>query len=165
VEFFSSSKEADLSEEQKSKLDKAKKLIAKSRKTLTEYNVHAASMFNQTADVKAQEKLIKWFALFCSFYRETVGDKTNDFEIFEGATLKEKEEFYNKILDEEFDQSDVDLNRKALIIGEAARTIGQVIAIWYNGLGSDQKEIKRQLDALEKEEELNEDIINSITDE
>lgn len=151
VEFYSSSEE-ELTEEQKQKLDKAKKLLAKSQKTLAEYNVNVSAMFNQTADVKAQEKLIKWFALFCSFYRESVGNKVNDFELFEGASLKEKESFYSLILDEEYDEKDLDLCRKASIIQEASETIGQVMAIWYNGLGSDQKEIKKQLDFFKSED-------------
>lgn len=152
VQFYSSSSDEQLTEEQKLKLTKAKKLLAKSQKTLVEYNINVSSMFNQTADVKAQEKLIKWFALFCSYYKETLGEKSREFELFEGGTLKDKEVFYSKILDEEYDEKDLDVYKKAQIIKEAASTIGKAIAIWYNGLGDDQKTVKEQIEHLEKEE-------------
>lgn len=164
VQFYSSSKDEDLTIEQKQKLDKAKKLLAKSQRTLVEYNINVSSMFNQTADVKAQEKLIRWFALFCCFYKETLGEKTNEFELFEGNTLKEKESFYSKILDEEYDEKDLDIYKKAQIIKEAASTIGKAIAIWYNGLGNDQKSVKERLDILEKEEQEDAQLIESISD-
>ena len=165
VQFYSSSKSEDLTEEQKQKLDKAKKLLAKSQKTLVEYNTNLSSMFNQTADVKAQEKLIKWLALFCSFYKENIGSKIGEFELFQGATLKEKEVFYSRILDEEYDSEDLDVAKRAEIIKAASSTIGRVFAIWYNGLGSDQKAIKEQLDFLEKEENENQELIESLKDE
>ena len=165
VQFYSSSKTEDLTEEQKQKLDKAKKLLAKSQKTLVEYNTNLSSMFNQTADVKAQEKLIKWLALFCSFSKENIGSKIGEFELFEGASLKEKGVFYSKILDEEYDSNDLDIAKKAEIIKEASSTIGRVFAIWYNGFGSDQKTVKEQLDAIEKEEKENKQLIKTLNDE
>lgn len=162
VQFYSSP-DLELTDEQKQKLEKAKKLLAKSQKILTEYNVNVSSMFNQTADVKAQEKLIRWFALFCCYYRESVGDKVNDFELFEGASLKEKELFYANIMDEEYDQNDLDICKKASIIFSSSSTIGRVLAIWYNGLANDQKSIKEQLDFFEKEEK--EQLSFSLEDE
>lgn len=164
VQFYSSS-ESELTEDQKQKLDKAKKLLSKSQKTLLEYNTNISSMFNQTADVKAQEKLIKWLALFCCFYKETVGSKTSEFELFEGATLKEKETFYANILDEEYDENDLDFFRKAEIVKNATATIGQVLAIWYNGLASDPKGIKEQLEFLNKEKKENKELIESLSEE
>jgi hypothetical protein len=165
VQFYSSSSDEDLTEEQKQKLDKAKKLLSKSQKILVEYNTSLSSMFNQTADVKAQEKLIKWLALFCCFYKEQIGEKVNEFELFQGVTLKEKEAFYAKILDEEYDESDLDLSKKAEIIKAASSTIGKVLAIWYNGLASDQKTIKEQLASIEREEKENKDLIDSFSSE
>jgi hypothetical protein len=162
VQFYAGSPDKDLSDEQKLKLSKAKKLLAKSQKTLVEYNINVSSMFNQTADVKAQEKLIKWFALFCCYYKETLGEKTNEFELFEGLTLKEKEMFYSKILDEEYDEKDLDVYKKAQIIKEAASTIGKAIAIWYNGMGDDQKTVKEKIESLEEEEKEN---INFVSNE
>jgi hypothetical protein len=155
VQFYAGSPDKDLSDEQKLKLSKAKKLLAKSQKTLVEYNINVSSMFNQTADVQAQGKLIKWFALFCCYYKETLGEKTNEFELFEGLTLKEKEMFYSKILDEEYDEKDLDVYKKAQIIKEAASTIGKAIAIWYNGMGDDQKTVKEKIESLEEEEKEN----------
>jgi hypothetical protein len=162
VQFYAGSPDKDLSDEQKLKLSKAKKLLAKSQKTLVEYNINVSSMFNQTADVQAQGKLIKWFALFCCYYKETLGEKTNEFELFEGLTLKEKEMFYSKILDEEYDEKDLDVYKKAQIIKEAASTIGKAIAIWYNGMGDDQKTVKEKIESLEEEEKEN---INFISNE
>ena len=155
VQFYAGSPDKDLSDEQKLKLSKAKKLLAKSQKTLVEYNINVSSMFNQTADVQAQGKLIKWFALFCCYYKETLGEKTNEFELFEGLTLKEKEMFYSKIFDEEYDEKDLDVYKKAQIIKESASTIGKAIAIWYNGMGDDQKTVKEKIESLEEEEKEN----------
>jgi hypothetical protein len=104
-------------------------------------------------------------ALFCSFYKENIGSKIAEFELFEGATLKEKEVFYSKILDEEYDSEDLDIAKKAEIIKSASSTIGRTFAIWYNGLGSDQKTVKEQLDFLEKEENENQELIESLKDE
>jgi hypothetical protein len=73
--------------------------------------------------------------------------------------------FYSKILDEEYDSEDLDVAKKAEIIKSASSTIGRVFAIWYNGLGSDQKTVKEQLDFLEKEENENQELIESLKDE
>jgi hypothetical protein len=77
VQFYSSSKTEDLTEEQKQKLDKAKKLLAKSQKTLVEYNTNLSSMFNQTADVQGSRKVNQMVSLvLLLILKRTLGAKT-----------------------------------------------------------------------------------------
>ena len=58
IEFFEGGK--DLDEEQKSQLKDAKKKFAETKKDIYDYEESLRGQFSQTADAKAEHKLIEW---------------------------------------------------------------------------------------------------------
>lgn len=165
VEFFGGAKEEDLNDEQKEKLKKAEATLVESRRLLIEQNMYLTSMFQQTADAQAQTKLMKWFAFFCSFYEESAGKKVEEFELFEGSNLAEKESFYSLIMDENYDEEDLDVVKRADIIKQVSSKIGQVLALWYNGLGDDQESLDEQIANIEKEQQEEAERLKEVEEE
>jgi hypothetical protein len=75
IEFYG--KAEDLSDEQKEKLEAAKKNFVYTRSQVVDYEQAIRSQFSQTADVKAEQKLIEWLVFNLSFYEEEVDGKNN----------------------------------------------------------------------------------------
>ena len=61
IEFFGEAK--DLSEEQKKQLADAKVAFASTQTQIRDYETSLRGQFSQTADSKAEQKLIEWFIL------------------------------------------------------------------------------------------------------
>ena len=91
IEFFAGAK--DLSEEQEEQLEEAKKLFTHTKVQLHEYETSLRSQFSQTADSKAEIKVIEWLVLNFSYFEDTIDDKKDLFEIFEGDEFEQKRMF------------------------------------------------------------------------
>ena len=147
IEFFDQSK--DLSEEQEKKLKDAKLKFAATQKTMHEYEMGLREQFSQTADSKAEHKLIEWFVLNFSFYEDSVKDSEKEkkdlFALFEGEDYKEKRNFLLSLQEPEDDIEDAQLLRIKNLFDSSFETLIRVITIWYNKLGTDQKSIDEAL--------------------
>ena len=147
IEFYEGSK--TLNEEQEKKLKDAKAKFAQTTKIVHDYESSIREQFNQTADAKAEQKLIEWFVFNFSFYEEEIGDKTEVFPIFEGEVYKDKRNFYLELAEDlEDDEDDVNFAKVKEIFDRSFETLIRVFSIWYNKIGSDQESIGKALDEL-----------------
>lgn len=147
IEFFEGA--SDLSDEQKTELDKAKETFALIQKKLVENDLQLQQMYAQSADAKAEQKMIKWFVLNNSYFYEKV-KKDDDyveeaFPLFEGDSFEEKEEEFNNLLEELDDDDGEVLTKKKTIAKESLVTLRRATEIWYNGIADNQKDIKKAL--------------------
>lgn len=94
--------------------------IIEVRKEIVERETSYLTLFNHTADTKAQNKCVLWYVLHLSHYKDP-SQKHNDFvPIFEGKTFEQKEE---KLF--ELEENDDELYK--LVYGKLA----SVISFWY----------------------------------
>lgn len=154
IEFYGGAKE--LTGSQKQELDEANQTFAILQKKIVENDIALQSMFSKSADTKAEEHMIRWFILNTAYFVDEVNEgeqkKSQDFKLFDKPTFQEKLVQFNQFMEdaEEFDSDQVKLKKE--IIAKHYPLIGRVIAIWYNGYGSDQESIQRSLEELFPEE-------------
>ncbi len=156
IEFFEGAK--DLDEEQKEKLKEAKLTFASTQKSIHQYESSLRDQFSQTADAKAEQKLVEWFVVNFSYYEDEVKDdkdgKKELFPLFEGESFKERREFLVDLQDlEEEETKDPHLLRLKTLYNSSFETLIRVITIWYNKLATDQKSIDKTLKDLFSEDE------------
>lgn len=143
IEFYGGAEE--LTEEQKEKLKESTETFSVLQKQIVENDINLRNMYAQSADSKAEEALIKWIVLNCSYYSENVvkdGEKKSElFPLFDG-TFAEKKDQLDSFLD---DTDDTPPSRKKKIALESIPILNKVTSIWYNGFGSDQESIEQSL--------------------
>jgi hypothetical protein len=146
IEFYEGSK--SLSEDQQKKLDGAKERFVETGHTVSLYESSVQSQFSQTAEVKAEEKMVEWFIFNFSYYEDDVEDKKELFHLFSGSNFEEKRQFYLQLCE---DKEDI-TNEQALeikdIFDASFMTLARVVNIWYNKLGKNQKEIDEKIEEL-----------------
>ena len=139
IEFFSGAK--NLTEEQKNELKEAEKTFIETKTAIADYEEMFNGQFKQTADNKADLKLVEWLVFNFSYYEDEVDDKKQLFPIFKGENYEEKRAFYLKIAEEEKDIDDISLLKIKKIYDQAFTKLIRAINIWYNKMGDDQKSI------------------------
>ena len=151
IEFFEGGK--NLTEEQEDQLKEAKEKFAESRAELHEYETALRSQFSQTADSKAEIKVIEWLVLYFSYYEDELESDDKEsrkdlFPIFAGEDydLKRRSMLAMQEYDEDIKDA-VFLRNKKLFEG-SFDTLIRVASIWYNKLGEDQKSIEEALKDL-----------------
>jgi len=75
-------------EKQKEKLEKIKDDLASSKKKLVEFESNMHSLFDHTADTKAQNKLLLWYSLMLTHIQGEEDEKPIPY--FKGETFEEK---------------------------------------------------------------------------
>ena len=152
IEFYQGSK--TLTDEQEKKLTDAKAKFAHTTKIAHDYESSIREQFNQTADAKAEQKLIEWFVFNFSFYEEEVGNKTEEFPIFEGEVYKDKKNFYLELVEDlEDEEEDANFIKVKDIFDRSFETLIRAFSIWYNKIGTDQKSIDKVMKELFSSEE------------
>tara|TARA_B100000945_G_C20425326_1_gene620203 strand:- start:4159 stop:4959 length:801 start_codon:yes stop_codon:yes gene_type:complete len=146
IEFYGGSK--NLTEAQKEKLEEAKKTFVNTRRNIHNYETSIREQFNQTADSKAEQKLIEWFVFNFSFYEDSVDDKKQSFPLFEGEGYKEKRLHYLQLIEEDNEITEPSFLKSKKIFDESFETLIRVVSIWYNKMASDQKSIDKVLKEL-----------------
>jgi len=146
IEFYEGQK--DLDSDQKEKLVKAKELFASSSKDIANFEEFNRSQYSQTAEAKAEQKLMEWFIFNFSYYEESLDDKVETFPIFEGDNFDQKREFYLTLCEDEEDLADSDISKNKSIFDQSFDTLAKVVNLWYNKMGSNQKEIEENLDKV-----------------
>ncbi len=159
IEFFAGGK--NLTEEQRKQLEEAQEDYISTKTEIHEYEVALASQFSQTADSKAEQKLIEWLVLNFSYYEEETDSKEDEekkenkglFPLFEGESYEAKRK--SMILLQETDDAgeDVILHKLKRIFDKSFDTLIRVVSIWYNKIGTDQKSIDKALKDLFNEPE------------
>jgi len=145
VEFYDGKKNLD--KDQKESLVEAKKTVGRLELYITEYQMNLSSMYSQTADNLAEQKLMEWFVLNFLYTKETVDGETEYFPFFDGHEYDEKRELYLSLLEEEGE----DISKKKKLLDVSFEKIVQAITIWRNGLADNTKDIDAKINELFKE--------------
>jgi hypothetical protein len=83
--------ESERDEDDKKKIETLTSQILQRRKTLIEKETSYITLFNHTADIKAQNRAILWYVLHLSFFKDS-SKKSIEFEpLFPGKTFEIKE--------------------------------------------------------------------------
>ena len=151
IEFYGKAK--DLDDEQKEKLKNAEEIFVSTQSQMHEYQTNLRDQYSQTADSKAEQKLMEWFIFNFSYYEDQIDDKKELFPIFQGETYEDKRRFYIELTDEEGEIKDSEYQKVKDIFDLSYETLIRVISVWFNKLGTDQKTIKKALGELFEEDE------------
>lgn len=146
IEFYGASSE--LSDEQKEKLDAARETFAATRSQVMDYEQAIRSQFSQTADVKAEQKLIEWLVFHLSYYEEEVDGKKQLFPLFEGDSFEEKRSVYLELCENIEDIENPNLFKVKAIFDEAFKILVRVASIWYNKIAEKQEDIKKAMEDM-----------------
>lgn len=146
IEFFEGAK--DLNEDQKEKLENAKEIFALTKTQVMEYEQAIRSQFSQTADAKAEQKLIEWLVFNQSFYEESIENKKQLFPIFEGDSFEEKRAIYLALCEDVEDIKESSLIKIKPIFDASFTTLVRAASIWYNKIADNQKEIEQAINDL-----------------
>lgn len=146
IEFYGTSK--DLSEEQKEKLDEARNIFSSTRGQVMDYEQAIRSQFSQTADVKAEQKLIEWLVFHLSYFEEEVDGKKQLFPLFEGDSFEDKRSVYLDLCESIEDIENPNLFKAKAIFDEAFKVLVRVASIWYNKIAEKPEDIKKAMEEM-----------------
>lgn len=158
IEFYGAAK--NLTEAQKAELEEAKQVYVSTKKTITEYEIYIRDQFSQTADAKAEQKLIEWFVFNFSFYQEEIEGERQYFPVFKGDNYKSKRESFLELSDpDNEDNTDPAFIKHKAIFDAAYTTLIRVVTIWYNKMGDNKEAIDKTIAELFRDED---EIINDL---
>lgn len=143
IEFYEGQK--GLNKEQEDKLVDAKKSFAETQKTITDFESFHRSQYDQTAEAKAEQKIIEWFIFNFSFYEDELDGKKEEFLLFQGDDYEERRSHYLTLCEDEEDIEDKASLKNKSIFDQSFETLAKVANLWYNKMGSNQKEIEESL--------------------
>jgi len=153
IEFYGGAE--SLSDEQEQKLKDSTEIFAILQKQIAENDVNLRNMYAQSADAKAEESLMKWFVLNCSYFYEEVlkdGQKKSElFTLFDAANINDKKAQLDQYLEDEEEGQD-QLNRKKRLVLKSLPQLNKAISLWYNGFGTNQAEIEEAFEKVFGEE-------------
>ena len=126
-------------EKQKEKIEKIKDDLASSKKKLVEFESNMHSLFDHTADTKAQNKLLLWYSVMLTNIQGE--EDENPIPYFKGETFEEKtKDFYEKEDDSnEFYQ-------------EVVKKVTTILAFWFFNQASKPEEFNGLIEQMEKGE-------------
>ena len=124
---------------QESRFDKLKGEVAVNRKEIIDFESNFQSLFDHTADVKAQNRVLLWYCLHLTFVYDEERDRFVKY--FKGEDFDEKITSYYD-LEEADDQFYWDLIKK----------VTTVVAFWYFNQASTQEEFHELIEKAESGE-------------
>ena len=151
VQFYGGSEK--LTKEQEEKLKESKEIYVATKKEIADYEASIRDQFNQTADAKAEQKLIEWFVFNFSFFEDEVDDKKELFSLFEGENFNEKRNYYLNLSDQDSEITDPTFLKQKNIFEESYEGLIRAVSIWYNKLGQDQESIEKSMKELFTDDE------------
>lgn len=150
IEFYEG--QDKLEEEQKDRLEEAKEKFTSTQKDINDFESFNRSQYSQTAESKAEQKLMEWFIFNFSYYEDKVKDKTDLFPLFVGDDFDQKREHYLLLCEDQEDiEGDINLKNKS-IFDESFSRLAQIANLWYNKMGANQKELEESLKQVFPEE-------------
>lgn len=126
-------------DKQKARFEDVKTEISQVRKDIVEMESTFQSLFDHTADTKAQNKLLQWYVLNLTYIYNSDTDKFVQY--FEGEDVQEKINFYYKKEESE------DVFYKKLI-----NKVSTVLAFWFFNQASSPEEFDELIKKVEKGE-------------
>jgi hypothetical protein len=146
IEFYGGAKK--LTKEQEEKLKDSKEKFLGSKKEIHEYEMSIRDQFSQTADAKAEQKLIEWFVFNFSYFEDIVDDKKELFSLFEGENFNERRRYFLNLSDSDSEIKDTTFLKHKNIFEDAYENLIRAISIWYNKMGNDQESIEKTMKEL-----------------
>lgn len=146
IEFYEGAKNLD--EEQQKELDKAKEIWAESSHYIQSYEANSRNQYDQTADAKAEQKILEWLILHLSYFEETLDDKKELFPLFVGSNYDEKKNFLSALEEDDDNKSDPQVTKRQSIFENSYTTLARAAGVWYNKMGNDQESIQKALDSI-----------------
>jgi hypothetical protein len=124
-------------EKQDIKFEKIKEDIADTKRQIIEIESTFQSFFDHTADVKAQNRLLLWYAINLTYIQDQEEDEPLPY--FNGDDFEEKlENFYKK------EESNDDFYRAVV------KKVSTIIAFWFFNQASQPEEFDALIEKLEK---------------
>ncbi len=123
-------------EKQKTRLEKVKKEVATTRKEIVEMESTFSSLFDHTADIKAQNRLLLWYVLNLTHVYNEENDKFDRY--FDGEDFDDKIQNYHK-LEESEDEFYFALIQK----------VSTILAFWFFNQASSPQEFDDLIEKME----------------
>lgn len=93
--------------------------------------------------------MYEFFIFNFSYFEEVIDGEKQLFELFEGEDHEEKREFYLELCEDEADIENKDLIKNKQIYDKSFNQLIKVVNVWYRGLGKNQEEIDKIIEALD----------------
>jgi len=124
-------------EDEKDKLNKLRGRLGETRKEIIDMESSYASLFNHTADSRAQSKAVMWYLLHLSYIRKDNEDEVT--QIFDGETFQDKVDEYYRLEEAGSDLYDV-----------ISSKLSTYVSFWYYSAGGatdeDFENLQKDLD-------------------
>jgi len=127
------------SEKQEARFDKVKGLIANNRKDIIDFESNFQSLFDHTADIKAQNKVLLWYCLHLTFVYDEELDKFVQY--FKGEDFEAKTSFYYDL-----EESDDEFYNSLI------KKVSTTLAFWFFNQASTQEEFEELMKKAEEGE-------------
>ena len=124
--------ESERDEDEKKRIEDINSEILKKRKTLIEKETSYITLFNHTADIKAQNRAILWYVLNLTFFKDS-SKKGSEFEpLFAGKSFEAKE----------LSMHDYEENENE-IYAKCYSKLASIISYWFFTSAVDKEEFDR----------------------
>ena len=129
----------DKTEEQLEKLEKIKDGLADTKRKIIEAESSMHSLFDHTADIKAQNRLLLWYTLMLTHVQREEDEEPQPY--FEGHEFEQKmEDYYLK------EEENSDLHNKLI------KKVTTVLAFWFFNQASTPEEFNKLIEDVEEGE-------------
>ena len=126
-------------DDQKEKLEKIKKTLAESRRKIIETETSMQSLFDHTADTKAQNRLLLWYTLMLTNIQREKDEQPENY--FKGKNFEDKlEDYYSKE------------DEASALYSEIIKKVTTVLAFWFFNQASTPEEFNKLIEDVEKGE-------------
>tara|TARA_R110000772_G_scaffold137755_2_gene246691 strand:- start:293 stop:733 length:441 start_codon:yes stop_codon:yes gene_type:complete len=121
---------------QEARFEATKEKVAINRKVIVEFESNFQSLFDHTADVKAQNRVLLWYCLFLTYIYDE--DKDKFVQYFPGESFEDKISYYYEL--EESDDT---------FYGELIKKVSTTMAFWFFNQASSQEEFEELIHRVE----------------
>jgi len=123
-------------EKQKERLEKLKETLAETKRKIVESESSMQSLFDHTADTKAQNRLLLWYTLMLTHIQEEEDESPKPY--FEGTEFEHKIEDYYLKEDEASD-----------FYHQVVKKVTTILAFWFFNQASAPEEFNKLIEDLE----------------
>ncbi|HCI70651.1 MAG TPA: hypothetical protein DHV30_08660 [Balneola sp.] len=125
--------------EQKDRIEELKNIIAEKKRSLVDAETAMHSLFDHTADITAQNRLLLWYTLMLTHIQGEKDEQPEEY--FKGETFEDKiDDYYLK----EEEQSD--------LYGQIVQKVTTVLAFWFFNQASEPEEFNKLIEDMEEGE-------------
>tara|TARA_R100001086_G_scaffold242576_1_gene170379 strand:+ start:320 stop:1075 length:756 start_codon:yes stop_codon:yes gene_type:complete len=125
--------------EQKDRIEELKNVIAEKKRSLIDAETAMHSLFDHTADVKAQNRLLLWYTLMLTHIQGEKDEQPEEY--FKGDNFEEKVDDYYLKEEEESD-----------LYSQIVQKVTTVLAFWFFNQASEPEEFNKLIEDMEEGE-------------